>query len=491
MLQPVIMAGGNGTRLWPLSRELYPKQFLNLDGQYSLLQQTVLRLNNLNCHAPLFICNEEHRFLVAEQLRQIESGNCSIILEPFGRNTAPALTLAALQVSLQGDDPILLVLAADHLIKDTTAFYHSIHIAKDLAEKNKLLTFGIRPTYPETGYGYIHRGEQLASHAYLVNQFIEKPDQETATKLINAQTYFWNSGIFMFRASVYLQEIEKFSPEIFNACKAAFEKRQQDMDFLRIDKAQFKTCPNNSIGYAVMEKTSHAAVVELDAGWSDIGSWSTVWDIGEKDEHGNVVQGDVLTHNSTNCLIKAENRLVATVGLDNIAIIETADAVLVVKKEQVQSVKHLVSYLKDKKRSEHVNHREVFRPWGQFDSIDNGHRYQVKRITVKPGKKLSVQMHHHRAEHWIVVRGTAKVTNGDKTYLVSENESTYIPIGQVHALENPGKIPLEIIEIQSGAYLGEDDIIRFEDRYGRETAQELVSIDYNAIFSKNDQIESV
>lgn len=467
MLQPIIMAGGNGSRLWPLSREQYPKQFLNLCGNHSLLQQTILRLERLNCQNPILTCNEEHRFLVAEQLRQIDYQSCPILLEPFGRNTAPAITLSALQASANGKDPILLVLAADHLIHETDHFYQSIQMAERLASNNKLVTFGIKPTHPETGYGYILQGEQLEAHAYVVGQFIEKPDIKTANQFIVENTYFWNSGIFMFKASCFLQEIEAFSPDIYTACKAAFEKIRDDMDFLRIDANAFERCPNDSIDYAVMEKTSHAVVVELNAGWNDIGSWSSVWDIGEKDKHGNVIQGDVLHYNTTNCLIRAENRLITTIGLNEITIIETADAILVAKKDDAQAVKQLVSQLKETNRAEYINHREVYRPWGMFDSIDDGHRYQVKRITVNPGKKLSVQIHHHRAEHWIVVRGTAKVTNGDKTYLVSENESTYIPIGQVHSLENPGKIPLELIEIQTGSYLGEDDIVRLEDRYGR------------------------
>lgn len=467
MLLPVIMAGGAGSRLWPLSRQLNPKQFLALADNVTMLQATIARLDGVVHGVPCLICNEQHRFLAAEQLRQMGLEAAQILLEPEGRNTAPAIALAALHATAQGDDPILLVLAADHLIRDVPAFHESIQVALPLAEAGKLVTFGIVPTHPETGYGYIQRGVGLDEHSFAVARFVEKPDFETANAYVDSGEYFWNSGMFMFRASRYLDELKRFQPAMFEACREALVKGEQDMHFIRVDREAFVACPQDSIDYAVMEKTESAAMVALDAGWSDIGSWSALWDVSSKDEHGNVLRGDVLSESTQRSLVYAENRLVATVGVDNLVIVETKDAVLVAHKDAVQDVKKIVEQIKMQGRNEHFNHREVYRPWGVYDSIDNGERYQVKRITVRPGAKLSVQMHHHRAEHWIVVSGTAKVTNGEKTYLVTENQSTFIPIGQVHALENPGKIPLELIEVQSGSYLGEDDIVRFEDRYGR------------------------
>ena len=473
------MAGGSGSRLWPLSRQLNPKQFLQLaDAQLSMLQATIQRLQGLAAALPRLICNEQHRFLAAEQLRQLGMEGAPILLEPVGRNTAPAIALAALQAVAEADaaadstsppaaDPVLLVLAADHLIQDVPAFQASIQAALPLAACGKLVTFGIVPTQPETGYGYIERGAALGSGGFAVSRFVEKPDLATARDYVASGDYFWNSGMFMFGARRYLEELARFQPAILDACRTALAGAAQDMHFTRVDADAFAACPEDSIDYAVMEKTADAAMVPLDAGWSDIGSWSALWEVSEKDGDGNVFKGDVLGHATRNTYVHADSRLVATVGVDDLVVVETKDAVLVARRDKVQEVKKIVEQIRDDGRHEHINHREVYRPWGMYDSIDAGHRYQVKRITVQPGAKLSVQMHHHRAEHWIVVSGTARVTNGDKTYLVTENQSTYIPIGQLHALENPGKIPLELIEVQSGAYLGEDDIVRFEDKYGR------------------------
>ncbi|MCY1276991.1 Mannose-1-phosphate guanylyltransferase 1 [compost metagenome] len=468
MIIPVIMAGGSGSRLWPLSRQLNPKQFLPLpDAALSMLQSTIQRLTTLNISAPRLICNEQHRFLAAEQLRQVDLELTNILLEPLSRNTAPAIALAALQATEENSDPILLVLAADHFIQSSEAFQKSVLSAIPLAEQGKLVTFGILPNHPETGYGYIERGAAIASDGFEVKRFEEKPSLEIAKKYIESNNHYWNSGIFMFRASRYLDELQAFRPDILESCRQALARSSQDMYFTRIDKEAFSACPEESIDYAVMEKTKDAVIVPLDAGWSDIGSWSALWEISTKDDHGNSIKGDVLAHGTRNSYVHADSRLVATVGVDDLVIVETKDAVLVAHKDHVQDVRKVVDRLKSEERSEHLIHREVYRPWGKYDSIDNGHRYQVKRITVQPGAKLSLQMHHHRAEHWIVVCGTARVTNGKENYLLTENQSTYIPIGQVHSLENPGVIPLELIEVQSGCYLGEDDIVRFEDKYGR------------------------
>ncbi|MGX5173707.1 mannose-1-phosphate guanylyltransferase/mannose-6-phosphate isomerase [Aliikangiella sp. IMCC44653] len=466
MILPVIMAGGSGTRLWPLSRLMYPKQFINIVGENTMLQDTVGRLNNIDTLAPSVICNNEHRFLVAEQLRNIDQQG-SIILEPEGKNTAPAIALAALNAQTQHEDPLLLVLAADHVIQDVAAFESAVAQAQVLAEQGALVTFGIVAKTPETGYGYIRRGDSQQQGGYQVQEFVEKPNLETAQNYVNSGEYYWNSGMFLFKASRYLEELEAHFPEILSACQKSMQNTHQDLDFIRIDAEAFAQCPSESIDYAVMEKTDKAMVVPLDAGWSDIGSWSAIWDVSEKDAHGNRTLGDVVTHNAHNCLVHAEERLVTVLGLDDVVVVDTKDALLVASKEQVQDVKKIVEKLKSQDREEWKIHREVYRPWGKYDSIDHGDRYQVKRITVKPGAKLSVQKHHHRAEHWVVVSGTASVTNGDKTFLVSENESTYIPLGQIHALENPGKVPLELIEVQTGSYLGEDDIVRLEDNYGR------------------------
>ncbi|MCG2635342.1 MAG: mannose-1-phosphate guanylyltransferase/mannose-6-phosphate isomerase [Gammaproteobacteria bacterium] len=468
MLQPVIMAGGSGSRLWPLSRQLNPKQFLALvSPEVTMLQATIQRLQGLDAAAPRLICNEEHRFLAAEQLRQLGMEEADILLESVGRNTAPAIALAALHSIAEGEDPVLLVLAADHLIRDTQAFHTSVRTAMPLARDGKLVTFGIVPTSPETGYGYIEQGKALAEGGFAVARFVEKPDAQTATGYIEQGNYFWNSGMFMFRASVYLAELEKFRPDILAACRKAHAGCQRDMHFIRMDRDAFAACPDDSIDYALMEKTDLAAMVPLDGGWSDIGSWSALWEVSDKDADGNVLKGDVLARACQNNHIHADSRLVAAVGVQDLVIVETRDAVLVAHRDQVQDVKKVVEQIRNDGRHEHINHREVYRPWGVYDSIDNGHRYQVKRITVKPGARLSTQMHHHRAEHWIVVSGTARVCIGDETVLLTENQSTYIPVGQVHSLENPGRIPLELIEVQSGSYLGEDDIVRFDDRYGR------------------------
>lgn len=467
MLLPVIMAGGSGSRLWPTSRLLNPKQFLALDGELTMLQATAQRLDGLEHSAPCVICNEEHRFIAAEQLRQIGLEKTSILLEPVGRNTAPAIALAALHARADGDDPVLLVLAADHLMQNPSAFRKSVKAAQPLAEKGYLVTFGVVPTRPETGYGYIQRGAELAGNGFVVARFVEKPNAETAQGYLGSGEYFWNSGMFMFRASTYLEELARYQPAMLEACVAAMKRSERDMHFVRAEADAFAACPGESVDYAIMEKTEHAAVVPLDAGWSDVGSWDTLWEVSAKDVDGNVLKGDVLIEDTQQTLVHAEHRLVAALGVQELVIVETKDAVLVAHRNAVQDVKRIVERLKAGDRKEHVNHREVYRPWGVYDSVDSGSRHQVKRITVNPGAKLSVQMHHHRAEHWVVVRGTAKVTNGEETYLVTENASTYIPVGRIHALENPGKIPLELIEVQSGSYLGEDDIVRIDDRYGR------------------------
>jgi mannose-1-phosphate guanylyltransferase len=434
-----------------------------LNGEKTMLQQTAERLSGLSCSDLVTICNEEHRFFVAEQLREVDALG-KIILEPVGRNTAPAIALAAL-LEKEGD-PLLLVLAADHVIADQGAFTEAVMKALPLAKAGKLVTFGIVPSEPHTGYGYIEAGES-ANGAYSVASFKEKPDAATAAEYLRHGGYYWNSGMFLFKASRYLQELKTHRSDIAAACEAAVGTVSPDLDFIRVDTEAFTSCPNDSIDYAVMENTGDAVVVPMDAGWNDIGSWSSLWDISVKDEAENATSGDVLLHETTNSFVRADDKLVAVVGLDDVVVVSTKDATLVAHKERVQDAKVIAAEIKAEGRSEWELHREVNRPWGKYDSIDQGGRYQVKRITVKPGAKLSLQMHHHRAEHWVVVSGVARVTNGDKTFLLGENESTYIPMGIVHALENPGEVPLEIIEVQSGSYLGEDDIIRLEDRYGR------------------------
>ncbi|MBE1287211.1 MAG: mannose-1-phosphate guanylyltransferase/mannose-6-phosphate isomerase [Alteromonadaceae bacterium] len=468
---PVILAGGSGSRLWPKSRVAYPKQFLKLTSEQSMLQDTLTRLPVSGTSAPLLICNEEHRFLVAEQLRQINHRHQGIILEPIGRNTAPAIALAALQAVQNAHDPMLLVLAADHLIRDEKVFHQALVKARTLAEQNYLVTFGVVPETPHTGYGYIKSGSSVSHKetllGYQVAQFVEKPNLATAQDYVQSGDYYWNSGMFMFKAQAYLDALKIHSPKILLACERALEGAEQDLDFIRVAAEEFSVSPDDSIDYAVMEKAENVAMVPLQAGWSDVGAWSSLWDVAEKDSSGNAFVGDVMATQSHNNYVNAEGRLVTLVGCDDMVVVETKDAVLVAKRDAVQDIKTIVNQLKEQSRPEFQFHREVFRPWGSYDSIDNGERFQVKHIRVKPGEKLSVQMHHHRAEHWIVVSGTAKVTLGDETLLISENESTYIPIGEVHALENPGKIELELIEVQSGSYLGEDDIVRLSDRYGR------------------------
>lgn len=469
LLVPVIMAGGTGSRLWPMSRELKPKQFLPLvDNGASMLQATVARLAGLPLGDLRVICNEEHRFMAAEQLRVAGGLNkAHILLEPVGRNTAPAIALAALHALQTNPNALLLVLAADHLIQNTAAFQAAVRQAMPMAQQGKLVTFGVVPTHPETGYGYLQRGEPLGVGGYQVARFVEKPDAPTAQAYLSSGQYFWNSGMFLFGAQRYLDELQRWQPAMLEACRQALNGARADMDFLRLDAEAFSRCPADSVDYAVMEKTADAAMVPLDAGWSDVGSWSSLWEVSPKDAQGNVFKGDVLAHDTHGTYVHADSRLVATVGLTDLVVVETKDAVLVARKDQVQDVKKVVEALKAQGRPEYLNHREVYRPWGMYDSVDQGERYQVKRITVKAGARLSLQMHHHRAEHWIVVSGTAKVTKGQDTFLVTENESTFIPVGEVHSLENPGVIPLELIEVQSGSYLGEDDIVRLKDQYGR------------------------
>ncbi len=471
MIIPVILSGGAGTRLWPLSRELYPKQLLPLAGELTMLQETICRLDGtVGLGTPLVVCNESHRFMVAEQLRCVKQAASAIILEPVGRNTAPAVAVAAMQAMAGGDDPLLLVLPADHVIGDAAALREAVAVAAVEAEKGRLITFGIVPTAPETGYGYIRAGAPLSAtsdEAFAVDAFVEKPDLQTARTYIDSGDYYWNSGMFLFRASVYLQQLEQFVPEMVVHCREALASAVSDLDFVRLGAEAFAACPGNSIDYAVMEKTSAAVVIPLDAGWSDVGSWSALWEIDEKDDQGNVTRGDVLAEGTRNCYLHAGSRMVAAVGLEDHVVVETADAVLVAARDRVQDVKEIVARLKKQGREEALLHRRVNRPWGTYECIGHAPRYQVKKIVVSPGATLSLQLHHHRAEHWIVVKGTARVSRGDETFVISENQSTYIPLGVLHRLENPGKIPLELIEVQSGSYLGEDDIERFDDTYGR------------------------
>jgi mannose-1-phosphate guanylyltransferase/mannose-6-phosphate isomerase len=461
---PVILSGGSGTRLWPLSREAYPKQFLPLTGERTMLQATWLRVADVAAHPPIVVANESHRFVAAEQLQQAGTAPSAILLEPIGRNTAPAIAAAALEARRNGDDPLLLVLPSDHLINDIARFHQAIAQAAAIAEQGKLVTFGIQPTAPETGYGYIKAVAGDGPRA--IERFVEKPDLATAETYVASGEYYWNSGMFLFRASRYLEELERLQPQILAACRTAWEKARRDTDFIRLDADAFKASPSDSIDYAVMEKTGDAAVVPLDAGWSDVGSWTALRDVSEQDADGNAHRGDVIAIDCRNTFAYGD-RLIAMVGLEDVIVVETNDAVLVGKSDRMQEVKDVVAQLKADGRSEATWHRKVYRPWGAYDSIDHGERFQVKRITVKPGGTLSLQMHHHRAEHWIVVSGTAEVTRGDEVLLLTENQSTYIPLGVTHRLRNPGKLPLELIEVQSGSYLGEDDIVRFEDTYGR------------------------
>ncbi len=467
-LYPVILSGGSGTRLWPLSRAALPKQLLPLAGENTMLQETVLRLAGLqDAGAPLIVCNNNHRFLIAEQMRDIGVAPLGIFLEPVGRNTAPAAAVAAMHLLKQDATAVMLLLPADHLIRDVPAFHAAIAEGMKAVADGRLATFGIVPDAPETGYGYIQRGAALAcGSAHQVARFVEKPSIENARLFLASGDYLWNSGMFLFSCRQFLDELGEYRPDILSACEQALDQGQHDLDFCRLDNA-FAACPSDSIDYALMERTRHAAVVPTDIGWNDIGAWSALWDVGEKDAQGNLKRGDVFLEGVSDSLVRAESRMVAAIGVSNLLIVETADAVLVADKSHAQDVKKVVDYLKASGRSEHEFHTRVFRPWGWYEGIDMGDRFQVKRILVKPGEKLSLQMHHHRAEHWIVVSGTARVTRDGVEELLCENESTYIPLGTTHRLENPGRIPLQLIEVQSGSYLGEDDIVRFEDIYQR------------------------
>lgn len=461
---PVILSGGSGTRLWPLSRESYPKQFLPLAGERSMLQATWLRVAALAAQPPIVVANEEHRFVAAEQLQQLDVRPQAMLLEPIGRNTAPAIAVAALEATRNGGDALLLVLPSDHVIADEAKFRETVQLAAPAADAGKLVTFGIVPTGPETGYGYIKAvaGDSVRA----VERFVEKPDLATASEYVASGQYYWNSGMFLFKASRYLQELERLNQAMLAGSRRAWEQAKRDSDFTRLDRDLFSAVASDSIDYAVMEKTQDAVVVPLDAGWNDVGSWTALRDVSPRDADGNAHKGDVIAIDCRNTYVYGE-RLVALVGLDDVVVVETDDAILVGKADRMQEVKDVVARLKADKRSEAAWHRKVYRPWGAYDSIDHGERFQVKRITVKPGGTLSLQMHHHRAEHWIVVSGTAEVTRGDEVILLAENQSTYIPLGVTHRLRNPGKLPLELIEVQSGSYLGEDDIVRFEDTYGR------------------------
>ncbi len=485
-LHPVIFAGGSGTRLWPLSREFYPKPFLSINGPHTMFQETILRLDGIEGMAqPTVVCNEEHRFLVAEQARQIDRMPQSILLEPVGRNTAPALTLAALAVEDQAmseHDPLILAFPADHAIGNVAAFQSAALVAAHLAKDDSIATLGVTPDFPHTGYGYMRRGARLPNTspvmngaAYELAEFVEKPDEATAESMLETEEYLWNSGMFIMRASVWLEEIERFRPDIAHACRQAYDNGAKDGIFYRPDPQIFAECPVDTVDYAVMERITasngdsprRAVVVPMDAEWSDLGSWAAIMDISEKDANGNVINGDVYVHEMRNSMIHGQHRLVSVVGLEDVIVVETADAVLVADKNRVEDVKELVDSLKRDERYEQENHRRVHRPWGWYETVDFGPRFQVKQLTVNPGAALSLQMHHHRAEHWVVVSGTAKVTKAGEQFLLHENQAAYIQIGEQHRLENPGTIPLKIIEVQTGSYLGEDDIVRFEDRYNR------------------------
>jgi mannose-1-phosphate guanylyltransferase / mannose-6-phosphate isomerase len=471
-LVPVILCGGTGTRLWPLSRASYPKQYWALAGrgEDTLLQQTQQRLEGLPGLAPpLLICNEDHRFIVAEQMRQIGVEPAAILLEPIGRNTAPAVAVAALQATAQGDDPLLLVLAADHVIREAAAFRATVVAGTAAAEAGQLVTFGIVPTAPETGYGYIEAAQSLAaaSTPVPIARFVEKPDRTTAEAFLATGRFTWNSGMFLFKASAILAELERLAPEVMSACRAALEQDSVDLDFLRLEREAFAGCPNVALDVAVMERTDRGAVLALEAGWSDVGSWSALWETADQDDQGNVLRGRVIHEDARNCYLRSEHRLVVGLGVEDLVVVETDDVVLVAHRDRAQDVKRIVGLLEQEGAPESKAHRKIYRPWGSYDGVTEGERWQVKRIVVNPGASLSLQMHHHRAEHWIVVQGTAVVDKDGRQELVGENQSTYIPLGCRHRLSNPGKIPVELIEVQSGPYLGEDDIVRFEDRYGR------------------------
>ena len=471
---PVILSGGSGSRLWPLSRKQFPKQFLALTGEHTLFQQTLERLVFDGMDAPIVVCNKDHRFIVNEQLASRGLDTQRILMEPFGRNTAPAVALTAMMLVNEGRDELMLVLPADHVLDDQKALQRALALATVAAERGEMVLFGVPATKPETGYGYIKANldAALPEGVSRVQRFVEKPDVKRATAFIKEGGYFWNSGMFLFRASRFLEELKKHDPDIYDTCLLTLERSEQDADTLTFDEATFACCPDNSIDYAVMEKTLDACVVPLSAGWSDVGCWSSLWEVNAKDANGNVTKGDVVIQDSRNCMIHGNGKLVSVIGLENIVVVETKDAMMIAHKDKVQGVKQMVNTLNAQGRSETQNHCEVYRPWGSYDSVDMGGRFQVKHISVKPGACLSLQMHHHRAEHWIVVSGTAEVTCDDYVFLLTENQSTYIPIASVHRLRNPGKISLEIIEVQSGSYLGEDDIERFEDIYGRSTPLE-------------------
>ena len=470
---PIILLGGAGTRLWPVSREKYPKQFLKLIGEKSLLQETLLRLEGIEDLLPsIVICNESHRFVVAQQMAELDYDLNDIILEPVGRNTAPAITVGALRALQKHGDVLLLILPADHVIKNTARFQRAVEVASSLSEKKKLVTFGVKPNKPETGYGYLRfdAPENRSLNgitSFNVKEFVEKPNKETAGQYLQSGHYYWNSGMFLFKASFYLHELELVQAEIIRRCKKALDNCEHDLDFIRLDRESFSENPNTSIDYALMEKSKNVVMVPLDAHWSDIGSWDALWELKEKEKNNNVIDGDVLIHDSYNCLVRAENKLVSLVGVDNLVVIDTKDVILVAEKDKVQDVKIIVERLRREGRKEAKYHQEVFRPWGKYDCIDCGDRFQVKRITIKPGEGTSLQQHKHRAEHWIIVRGVAEITRDDDTFLCSENQSIYIPQGVAHSISNPGKIPMEMIEVQTGSYLGEDDIVRLKDRYKR------------------------
>ena len=469
MILPVILSGGSGTRLWPLSRRLHPKQLLPLVNDTTMLQDTITRLTGSpDVDHAVVICNDDYRFMVAEQVKETDITSNEIILEPFGRNTAPAIALAAFNAIRDGDDPVLLVLPADHVIADVETFQSALQVGKQQSEAGRLVTFGVVPDTPETGFGYIKADSSggKAQH-YPVEQFVEKPDAETAAAYVADGSYYWNSGMFMFKASSYLDALQQHSPEIHAASKAAIDAAERDADFVRVGAEQFELCPSDSIDYAVMEKANNAVVIPVDIGWSDVGSWSALHDVGDVDSEGNTLIGDVKTGMTSNSYVRANDRLVVTLGVDNMIVVDTDDALLVANRDNVQDIKSIVEQLSREQREEVNLHTCVYRPWGHYQGIDSGPHYQVKRITVTPGAAISLQLHHHRSEHWIVVSGTAKVTRGEEEFILSENESTYIPLGETHRLENIGKIPLKLIEVQTGSYLGEDDIVRFEDIYGR------------------------
>jgi len=469
VIHPVILSGGSGSRLWPLSRTLFPKQLLALAGEHSLIQDTVLRTKGAGFAPPLVICNTEHRFLIAEQLRETNVSPQAIVLEPVGRNTAPAAAIAALMIAEKDPDGLLLLMPADHIVRNRTAFLEAVSRAAKCAQQDRLVTFGITPDSPETGYGYIRRGEALKGldGGFQVERFVEKPDAATAAGYVASGDYDWNSGLFLFKASLLLAELERLEPELLAQSREALAKGAKDLDFFRLDQASFAKTKAISIDYAVMERTTAAAVVPVEMGWSDIGSWEALWTTASRDEAGNATRGDVLHHGARNSYLRSEGPLVAAVGVEDIVVVATQDAVLVSHKSASQDVKRIVEQLEKSGRELHTTHRKVFRPWGSYEGIDNGDNFQVKHIIVNPGAKLSLQMHHKRAEHWIVVSGTARVTCGDKVFPLKENQSTYIPLGEKHRLENIGTEPLHLIEVQSGSYLGEDDIVRFEDTYGR------------------------